>query len=86
MDQMISGTLEEVDAQARTLTLNTGTREETFTFSDSTDVQGASGAQGLAGREGDRVTVHYSEQRGSRIANRIVVEEAAAQQPQPQQR
>jgi hypothetical protein len=77
--QVISGSLGEVDSQTRTFTLNTGTREEAFTFTESTQVTGASGTQGLAGREGDRVTVHYREQGGSRIADRIVLEDAAAQ-------
>jgi hypothetical protein len=77
--QVISGSLGEVDSQTRTFTLNTGGREEAFTFTESTQVTGASGTQGLAGREGDRVTVHYREQGGSRIADRIVLEDAAAQ-------
>jgi hypothetical protein len=75
--QVISGSLGEVDSQTRTFTLNTGDREEAFTFTEATEVTGASGTQGLAGREGDAVTVHYREQGGSRIADRIVLEDAA---------
>jgi len=73
-DQVISGNLGNVDTDARTFTLSADNREQTFRFNDDTDVTGASGTQGLASREGARVTVHYRQDGGANVATRIMLE------------
>ncbi len=78
-EQMMSGTIGKVDADARTFTINANNREETFRYSESTNVTGAPGVQGLAGRDGTRVTVHYREEAGAMMATRIMLEGAGSE-------
>lgn len=91
-EQVVSGELKSVDSDARTFTIQTDDgREMTLSYNDATDVGGAAGEQGLTGREGTRVTVHYREQPGADTsaastrgeAVRIVM--AEQDEPQPQQ-
>jgi hypothetical protein len=58
--QVITGELRTVDADAKTFVVRAddGT-EHSFRYTDTTDISGQSSAQGLAGREGDRVRVSY---------------------------
>ena len=60
--QVITGELRTVDADAKTFVVRAddGT-EHSFRYTDTTDISGQSSAQGLAGREGDRVRVSYRE-------------------------
>jgi hypothetical protein len=51
-----------------------GDVEYRFLFTDATDVLGTGGARGLTGREGTRVTVHYREELGSRMAVSIEID------------
>jgi hypothetical protein len=80
-EQVISGNLGKVDPDASTFTLDAGNREQSFRFNAATQVTGASGTQGLAGREGARVTVHYREEAGAMLATRIVIDDAAPAAP-----
>lgn len=73
-EHAMSGELHTVDLDAKTFTLASDGRPEAFTFTDATEVTGAAGPQGLAGREGARATVHYREEESARIATRIVLE------------
>jgi hypothetical protein len=59
--QIVSGDLENVDLDGRTLTVTSADATHEFRFSDSMSVTGAQGPQGLAAREGARVNVLYSE-------------------------
>lgn len=77
-EHVIAGSLGRVDPDAMTFTLRTDIAEQSFRFTSATDVSGASGAQGLTGREGARVTVHYREDAGARLATRVVLEDTAA--------
>lgn len=60
--QVITGELKSVDAEAKTLAVRAddGT-EHSFRYTDTTEIAAGSSAQGLAGREGDRVRVSYRE-------------------------
>jgi hypothetical protein len=77
MDQVTTGTIGKVDPDTRMFTIRADGRDMSFRYNDDTQVTGASGTQGLAGREGDRVTVHYREEMGAMIASRIVLDTAA---------
>ena len=58
-----SGELRNVDLVAKTLTIKDAAgKEQTFSFTDSTEVAGASGSQGLSNQQGNQVIVHYLEQ------------------------
>jgi hypothetical protein len=60
--QVITGDLRSVDVEAKTFVVrgDDGT-EHSFRYTDSMEVADGSSAQGLAGREGDRVRVSYRE-------------------------
>ena len=60
--QVITGELRSVDGDAKTFVVRAddGT-EHSFRYTDATESTGGSSAQGLAGREGDRVRVSYRE-------------------------
>jgi hypothetical protein len=48
---------------AKTLTIKDAAgKEQTFSFTDSTDVAGAAGSQGLSNQQGNQVIVRYLEQ------------------------
>jgi hypothetical protein len=81
LDQVMSGNLGEVDPDEQTFTITVNGREESFEFDEATQVTGASGTQGLSGRQGARVTVHFREDGGDRIARRIEVTEVATPAP-----
>jgi hypothetical protein len=56
----VSGELRSVDPLAKTLTIkNPAGNEQTFSFTDSTDIAGASGSQGLSTQQGNQVIVRY---------------------------
>jgi hypothetical protein len=71
---VISGDLRRVNPEERTFILMAGNQEHRFTYSDATLVTGAAGTQGLAGREGARVTVHYRDTPDAKVALRIMLE------------
>jgi len=72
--QVATGELRSVDLQAKTLTVkNAAGSEQTFSFTDSTDVAGAAGSQGLSNQQGNQVMVHYLEQDGRNTAVRIEI-------------
>jgi hypothetical protein len=61
--ESIIGELKSVDPEARTFGVSTDDgRDRTFSYSDATDIAGTSGVQGLTGRKGARVKVHYREE------------------------
>jgi hypothetical protein len=69
-----TGELRSVDLQAKTLTIkNAAGDEQTFSFTDSTDIAGASGSQGLSNQQGNQVNVRYLEQDGHHTAVRIEI-------------
>lgn len=70
-EQTVSGELTKVDMDAQTFTVSENGTEHVFSFSDMTEVEGAAGTQGLAGREGSQVTVHYTEELDTKRATRI---------------
>ena len=56
----VEGELQSVDLTAKTLVIKDATgAERKFTFTDSTGILGASGAQGLAGRKGSPIKIGY---------------------------
>jgi hypothetical protein len=64
--QVATGELRSVDLLAKTLTIkNAAGNEQTFSFTDSTEIAGASGSQGLSNQRGNQVMVRYREQDGS---------------------
>jgi hypothetical protein len=61
--QAATGELREVDLLAKTLTIKDASgKEQTFAFTDSTEVAGAAGSQGLSNQQGNQVIVRYLEQ------------------------
>jgi hypothetical protein len=55
-----TGELRSVDPLAKTLTIkNAAGNEQTFSYTDSTDIAGASGSQGLSTQQGNQVIVRY---------------------------
>jgi hypothetical protein len=74
-DQIFEGALVAVDANAHVLTVKGADNKETrFTFTADTPVVGAdNGVQGLTGKAGMRLKVHYKVQGESRMATRIEV-------------
>ena len=61
--QAATGELRNVDVVTKTLTIKDAAgKEQTFSFTDSTEVVGASGSQGLSNQQGNQVIVHYLEQ------------------------
>jgi hypothetical protein len=73
-EQSISGQLRAVDVAAKTVTISDSQGiDQTFAFSDSTEIVGTAGAQGLTGQQGNQITVHYGERDGSKMAVRIEV-------------
>lgn len=73
-DQFIEGTLGKMDPGTMTFTLADDPVARTFTITDETEVTGTSSAQGLAGREGAEVTVHFREDAGEWVVTRILLE------------
>jgi hypothetical protein len=52
-----------VDLVAKTLTIKDAAgQEQTFSFTDSTEVAGVAGTQGLSNQQGSQVIVRYLEQ------------------------
>lgn len=75
----MGGELGAVDIEKRTFVVVVDGRELPFRFTDATQVTGASGTQGLAGRKGASVTVYYRDDAGSgNIADRIILSGADA--------
>jgi hypothetical protein len=74
--RQVEGSLQAVDLDAKTLTVRGDDMDHVFTFTDATEIRGASGAQGLSGKEGTRVTVHYQEGPTSRTATIIELNES----------
>jgi hypothetical protein len=71
--EVMSGELGQVDLQARTFTIKTADADVVFAFTDATQVDGAAGPQGLAGREGARVSLRYRQRPDGKIAERITI-------------
>jgi hypothetical protein len=60
--QTATGELRNVDLVAKTLTIKDAAgKEQTFSFTDSTEVAGAAGSQGLSNQQGNQVIVRYLE-------------------------
>lgn len=56
----VEGELGKVDLAAKTLVIKDANgSERTFSFTDSTSIIGASGAQGLSGKQGSRAKIGY---------------------------
>ena len=71
--QVATGELRSVDLLAKTLTIkNAAGNEQSFSFTDSTEIAGASGSQGLSNQQGNQVMVRYLEQ-DRHSAVRIVI-------------
>jgi hypothetical protein len=67
--EVTTGELQNVDLQAKTLTIKDATgKPATFSFTDSTQISGDAGAQGLTGKQGSQVTVRYVERDGGKTA------------------
>lgn len=76
--QQAKGELVKVDAEAKTLSVKTADGAEVmFSYTDSTEITGAAGAQGLATSAGSKVTVHYTTKDQSKIATKVEVERAS---------
>jgi hypothetical protein len=61
--QVATGELRDVDLLAKTLTIkNAEGKDQTFSFTDSTEISGGAGTQGLSHQQGNQVTVRYLEQ------------------------
>ena len=72
-----SGELVKVDADAKTLTVKGADGQETvFAYNDRTDVGGGArdGVAGLATKAGQRVTVHFTSDMGTKTATKIEVQ------------
>ena len=69
------GELLKVDTTGQTFTIKQPNNEEMqFQYNSSTKVEGSqNGVQGLSSETGTRVTVHYREQSGQRLATRIEI-------------
>ena len=68
------GDLKSIDASSKTLVLKDATgSERTFSFSDSTGIIGAPGAQGLSGKQGSHVKIGYVTQGDINSANWIEI-------------
>jgi hypothetical protein len=68
------GELKSIDMNSKTLVLKDATgSERTFSFSDSTGIIGAPGAQGLSGRQGSHVKLGFVMQGDTNSVNWIEV-------------
>jgi len=74
VEQTAEGDLKSIDASTKTLVLKDATgSERTFSFSDSTGIIGAPGAQGLSGKQGSHVKIGYVMQGDINSANWIEI-------------
>jgi YD repeat-containing protein len=73
---MVEGDLSRVDADAKLLVVKTADGNEVqFSYDDKTEISGAtSDAAGLATTTEGRVTVHFKEDAGSKLATKIIVQ------------
>lgn len=61
-EQIIRGEIKDIDLDAKTFVLvGHDEVERVFAFTDATEILGGTTVQGLAGREGAHVTVHFRE-------------------------
>jgi hypothetical protein len=73
----VEGELKSINADAKTLVIKDASgSERTFSFSDSTGIIGAPGAQGLSGKQGSHVRVGYVMQGDISSANWIEISPA----------
>jgi hypothetical protein len=74
-EQILEGALVAIDVSTHVLTVKGADNKEIqFTFTADTPVVGAdNGVQGLTGKTGTRLKVHYKVQGESRMATRIEV-------------
>ena len=72
------GELLKVDTTNHTFTIKAANGEEMqFSYDSSTKVEGSTeGVQGLSSRTGSRLTVHYKEESGRRLATGIEIEKS----------
>jgi hypothetical protein len=70
------GELVKVDADAKMIAIKSADgRELQFSYTDATEVSGSrEGVAGLATKAGSKVTVHFTEKDGSKVATRIEVQ------------
>ena len=74
--EVASGELVKVDVDAKTISIKGADGAETvFAYNDRTDVGGGArdGVAGLATKAGQRVTVHYTSDMGTKTATKIEV-------------
>ena len=73
--QIFQGSLVEVDAEAKTLTVkNADNKELQFAYTESTVIEGGgNSAQGLAGKSGEDVMVTYTVKQGINEATHIEI-------------
>lgn len=71
----VQGELLKVDTSTMTFTIKLKDGEETsFQYDTNTKVEGSqSGIQGLSQQSGTKVTVHYQEKSGKKVATRIEI-------------
>ncbi len=72
---VVSGELLKVDTTSQTFTVKQSNGQDIeFQYNSDTKVEGSdSGVQGLASETGTRVTVHYKEESGQRMATMIQI-------------
>ena len=74
-EHLAVGQLQDVDLTARTMVLRDADgNDQTFEFSDTTEVIGVAGTQGLSAQKGSQVTVRYIEQDNRKTAVLIHIE------------
>ncbi len=73
--KIATGELLKVDTTGQTFTIKQPSGDEMqFKYTNDTKVEGAqTSMQGLASETGNKLTVHYTESGGNKIANRIEV-------------
>ena len=76
-EKVFEGQLISVDTAGKILTLRGGeNREMRFTYTDQTQVVGPdTSVQGLAGRSGTQLKIHYTSEQGTNRATRIEINE-----------
>jgi ABC-type Fe3+-hydroxamate transport system substrate-binding protein len=69
-----TGKLQNVDLTAKTMVIKDADgQDQTFKFSESTEIVGVAGAQGLSGEQGNQVIIHHVMRDGARQAVRIEI-------------
>jgi hypothetical protein len=76
----VEGELRTIDVNAKTLVLKDASgADRTFSFTDSTGIIGAPGAQGLSGKQGSHTRIGYVTQGDTSVANWIEISPATTE-------